>query len=313
MYLIQIDSGGAFHTIQSGTAQRQAALNANTPNGKSIFALTGTTGGGKATSSSVLVGRVNLTVPTVSQSAQVIFDWDFNKGGVIAKSGQGGQGVGHDFGMFGGFDPSTGRLPMAYSCAGQNNAAIQDCFIANFSIYYYDSGKGFLVETTNGGSAPDEFGAVPFNQALSGPLLAQAIPPGGTFTDDELVGTYIAGAGGSSLPQIPNLDLASNFDASGGWSSVLDFTSPTLSVGINGQTENFYAASGFYNLTYGLSMFTFGEGTMTFTAGTFNDFSTPNNVVGKFWVIGPRQFVAIGEGPQGNGGDPSGILYFDPQ
>jgi hypothetical protein len=30
-------------------------------------------------------------------------------------------------------------------------------------------------------------------------------------------------------------------------------------------------------------------------------------------MIGPRQFVAIGQGPLGNGGDPSGILFFDPQ
>jgi hypothetical protein len=56
-----------------------------------------------------------------------------------------------------------------------------------------------------------------------------------------------------------------------------------------------------------------GRGTIGFVPGIFGDFTAAQPVFGSFYLIGPNQFVAIGQGPGGTGVDPSGVLFFDPQ
>src|SRR5262249_6807550 len=126
-------------------------------------------------------------------------------------------------------------------------------------------------------------------------------------------GKYVGVAGCSSTRGIPNLDFAANFDTSGGYSATVDFTTPDLTIGVNGQAENVLLDTAFFGLAYQLKDATLGRGLITFPGGVFNDFTSPDNVFGAFYLIGPRQFVAIGQGKLGNGGDPSGVFFFDPQ
>lgn len=272
--LIEIDAGGAFMTVQSGTAQRQKALNANSINMTSVAALTGTAPFNGATSSAVIIGVLTITGGT---SASTSFEQNF-AGAVSSTPGTTSGSV------FSPFDPATGR------------GLLLDTFFHSAAIYLYDVGKGFMIDITAGTS-----------RAYSGPLIPQATGP--FSVQGDIAGNYIAVAGGSSISGIPNLDFAATFDASGNYSTEVDFTNANLSVGSNGQVQNFT----FTGYQYTLNDPNLGRGQISFPPGDFGDFTSGQTVIGSFYLIGPRQFVAIGQGPGGNGGDPSGILFFDPQ
>ena len=283
--LLEIDSGGTLMTLQSGTAQRQITLDANSINMTSVVALTGTTLLNGGTSTAVIIGVVNITGGT-----SVSVNYESNIGGgntnqnpSIVTGGSVYQSI---------FDPSTGR------------ALLANTFFTSAAVYLYDTGKGFLIDIT----------AVT-SRAFSGPLIPQAPGP---FSANDIAGNYIAVAGGSSAPAIPNLDYAANFDAAGNYSTIVDFTTSTLTVGSNGQIQN-APLSGLYSdpLVDPVT----GLGTWSFTHAVVGDFNCDPTVnpncsgptYGSFYLVGPRQFVAIGQGPRGAGGEPSGIFFFDPQ
>ncbi|HXA00152.1 MAG TPA: hypothetical protein VN025_20510 [Candidatus Dormibacteraeota bacterium] len=281
--LIEIDSGGTFGTIQSGTAQKQKSLTANSLNATSVAALTGAHSSGGTTATDVIVGVLNVTGGTSATAT-----YDFNRAGTV-NAGQvpATSTIGA---VFGSFDPTTGRYILVNG------------FFFGAAVYLYDNGQGFMIDITQAANGT--------NDAFSGPLIAQTES---TFSTSDIPGNYIGLAGGSSTSGIPNLDFAANFDASGGYSAVVDFTTPDLTRGVNGQAQDVLLDTAFFGLAYQLNDTTLGRGLITFPAGVFNDFNTPNDVFGVFYMIGPRQFVAIGQGPLGNGVDSSGILFFDPQ
>lgn len=275
--LIEVDSGGTLLTVQSGTAQRQNTLTANSLNATSVVALTGSAPLNGAKSTAVLVGV--LTVSGNSTAAN--YETNFAGGNtnqnpnIITGS------------VFTPLDPTTGR------------ALLLNTFFTSAAVYLYDTGKGFLIDITSGSS-----------HALSGPLIPQALGP---FTASEIGGTYIGLAGGSSVPAIPNLDFAASLDANAmTYSDEVDFTS-NLSVGPsgNGQVQNF-AFTGFQWVLVDPAS---GRGEISFPPTVFGDFTstTGQPTFASFYLIGPRQFVAIGQGSDGLGGEPSGVLFFDPQ
>jgi hypothetical protein len=281
--LIEIDGGGAFATLQSGTAQKQKALTASSVNATSVAGLTGAVASGGGPSTSAIVGVLTVTGGTTAGA-----NYEYNQAGSVpANQSPTDNGGG---GTILSFDPTTGR------------AVVVNGLIPDAAVYLYDVGMGYMIDVTQAASGA--------NQGFSGPLIAQAQT---SFAASDVTGNYIGLAGGSSSTAIPNIDWAANFAADGTYSALIDFTTPNLAIGLNGQAQNVYLAAGYYGLTYELKDTTLGRGVMTFPAGTFNDFNTPNDAYGSFYMIGPRQFVAIGQGPLGNGGDPSGVLFFDPQ
>jgi len=280
--LIEIDSGGAFMTVQSGTAQRKKALDANSINTTSVAALTGTAFANGALSTTVLIGLLTVSG---GQSATVNFEFN-NAGNVNQGQIPSTNNAGSVFNNS--FDPATGRVLFFQT------------FFTSAAVYLYDVGKGFMIDISNNGAS----------RAFSGPLIPQAQGP---FSVSDTEGTYIGVAGGSSSPAMPNLDIAANLaqnpDGSQGYTSKVDFTNANLGIGVNGQVQDFGGLSGLYRLVDP----NLGRGVISFSPGIFGDFTSGQAVYGSFYLIGPRQFVAIGQGVGGNGGDPSGILFFDPQ
>jgi hypothetical protein len=275
--LIEIDAGGAFVTVQSGSAQLQKVLDASSINGTSVAAITGSSGG--TTSTKVIIG-----VQTVSGGTAVSANYENNAAGSVPPNQSPITGTGSVFS----FDPTTGR------------AVILQSFFFGAAVYLSDSGTGYLMDISRG---TDPNGG---NNGFSGQLIPQVSGP---FTvQGDIAGNSIGVTGGSASPALPNLDFAITFDSSGGYNSELDFTNQNLAVGTNGQV-----ASAVRGGAYVLADTNLGRGTVSFAPAIFGDFTASEAVYGSFYIIGPHQFVMIGQGPTGTGVDPSGILYFDPQ
>lgn len=279
--LLEVDTGGSLMTLQSGTAQRQNTLTANSINATSVVALTGAAPLSGVPSTAVIVGVMSITGGT---SVSLNYESNYAGGNTSQNpsvvTGSVYQGL---------FDTATGR------------ALLQNTFFASAAVYLYDTGKGFLIDITSGS---------PSSHAFSGPLIPQAAGP---FSASDIGGNYIGVAGGSSIAGIPNLDFAANFDATAQtYSDEVDFTSnSTIGPSGNGQVQNFP----FSNYQWVLVDTAAGRGEVSFPPTVFGDFTstTGQPTFASFYLIGPRQFVAIGQGSDGTGGEPSGVLFFDPQ
>jgi hypothetical protein len=276
--LIEIDAGGAFATVQAGSARLQQAITTNSLNATSVVALTGTAVSGGATSTYAIVGV--LTIPG-DGSASVNFE--LNKAGLVSA----GQNPLVSTGSVLSFDPTKGR------------AVLLNTFFFGAAVYLSNAGKGYVIDISRGTDASG-------NHGLSGPLVPRTAGPFSVAGD--LGGNSIAVAGGSSSPALPNLDFAVTYDGVGTYNTEVDFTNEDLTRGVNGQAQNLLRQG-----AYTLVDSTVGRGTISFTPGIFGDFTSTQPVYGSFYIIGPNQFVAIGQGPVGTGVDPSGILFFDPQ
>ena len=280
--LIEIDPGGLFLTVQSGTAQLQKTLTASSILGTSVAAITGTIPSNGATSSNVIVGVLSFTSdPTNANNTVPTANFESNAGGNVSQLQNPPQlGAGS---VFSPFDTSTGRT------------VILNTFFSAAGVYLSDSGKGYIIDLSRNS-----------NNGLSGQLFPQA--PGPFSIQSDIAGNSIGRAGGSSIPGIPNLDFATTFDAMGGYAADVDFTNANLGVGANGQAQNIMRQG-----QYTLVDPNMGRGTMSFVPSIFGDFSASQPVIGTFYIVGPHQFVVIGQGPLGMGGDASGIIFFDPQ
>jgi hypothetical protein len=137
---------------------------------------------------------------------------------------------------------------------------------------------------------------------LSGTLVPQAAGPFSAAND--LSGNLIGRAGGSSTSTIPNVDLASTFNGTSGYAFTLDLTTTNTSLGSNGQVVDFNSSDQFQ-----LQDPAAGHGLFQLLGGVLGDPAPSAEDVVSFYLIGPKQFVAIGNQP----GVPSGVLYFDPQ
>ena len=268
--LIEIDTGGSFKTVQAGTAQLQNALTASSINATSVAALTGTTVSSGVTAPAVVIGVLSIS------GSSAVAHYDANSAGSVFT---GVLGTGS---FVSPFDPATGRTLIA------------NTLFVGAVLYLYDTGKGFVIDVTpaaNGG-----------NHAFSGPLISQASPPFSTQSD--LSGNFLALGGGSSKSTIPNFDMAANFDGAFSYSAMGDLTTSNTSIGTNGQVPNFAASGGFR-----IDDTTLGRGEMQILGGLLGDPNTFATDLVSFYLIGPNQFVAIGE----TSGVASGVLFFDPQ
>jgi len=295
--LIEVDAGGTLLTVQSGTAQNQKNLTATSlDNTTGVVALTGSVPLNGTAAPAVIIGLLGISGPATAQAA-VNLNFEGNAGGTT-NPGQAPSTPAPGF-VYSALDPATGRTVLAST------------FFPSGAAYLYGPGQGFLIDIT-GSQSPNGN-----SHAYSGPIIPQS---GGPFTANSIAGNYIGVAGGSSSPSIPNLDYAANFDAAGNYLATVDFTTSTLTVGANGQIANF-SLSGQYSNT--LADPNVGLGTWSFTHAVVGDFNCdptvnlacnpPGPTYGVFYMIGPRQFVAIGQGPRGGGGEPSGIFFFEPQ
>jgi len=279
--LVEIDTGGSLHTVQSGTAQLQNALTASSINATSVIALTGVNR--TNTASSVIIGVLSIAGGNASTAT-----FDTNNGGTVATA-QTTSGV-----FFSPFDPTTGR------CLIANSPSIATNFVGASLIYLYDTGKGFLIDVTPNNNAGS------FNFGYSGSLSLQSAGP---FTiPTHLSGNAVGVAGASSEASIPNIDFALNLAAGAAspanYSAMIDLTTSNLGVGASGQVADVPLSS-----EYIIDDANLGRGRMGFTGGVFGNFSDPSTDIASIYLVGPNQFVAIEQ----SGIGPSGILFFDPE
>ena len=292
--LLEIDSGGAFQTLQAGTARQQQAMDANSVNGTGILALAGSvtdnSTGTPVVTTNVVVGQLTILGGT---STNTIFD--FNRGGNVGIKQA-------DSGLIPvvqapstAFDPNTGRCLIAHSPSSAG-------FVDRAAVYLYAPGQGFLADVS--------LGAI--NYAFSGTLTPQAAGP---FSTQGLSGNLIAREGPSSAPpsasiSVYNADLALNFDsASTTYTSEVDLTTSNLSIGSNGQVHDTSLSA----QSYTMDDTALGHGHLNLLGALIGDPNAFQTDFATFYVIGPNQFVAIGVGPTGSGGVPSEILFFDLQ
>ena len=254
--LVEIDTGGNFKTVQSGTAQLQATLSANSINFTSVAALTGTAVSSGVTLPDVIIGQLSISGST--PTAQ----FDENRAGTV-RTGSLGTGS-----FVSPFDPTTGRTLVA------------NTFFLGAVIYLSDAGKGFVIDVT-----PVPNGV---NHGFSGSLVPQAAPPFSTQSD--LSGNFIALGGGSPISSVTNFDMAANFDGTSSYSAQGDLTTSNTSLGANGQVPNFAVGGAFR-----LDDANLGRGEMQLLGGLLGDRNSFATDLVSFYLIRPNQFVAISE------------------
>jgi hypothetical protein len=178
------------------------------------------------------------------------------------------------------FDPTTGRVVIA------------NTMILGAALYYYDTGKAYFIDITPNSAS----------HALSGQLIPQASGPFSASSD--LAGNLIGRAGGSSTAGPANVDFATTFDGASNYTTTLDLTTTNTSLGSNGQVVD-YSESDLFQINDSVA----GHGLLKLLGGALGDSSATSEDTVSFYLIGPKQFVAI----VNQAGVPSGVLYFDPQ
>jgi len=282
--LLEIDGGAAMQSVFSGTAQKQKRLDANTMNSTGVVALTGMN-----VVNSTAVPDSIIGVLSVSGSNSTA-TYDTNSGATVSTQLTTTGFVPSGSIPSAAFDPATGRVLIA-------NNPIATSFVGAAALYYYDAGKAYVIDITPNNNA----GAL--SHALSGQLIPQGVGPFSAGTD--LAGNSIARAGGSSTAGPANADLAATFDGAGTDALMLDLSTTNTSLGSNGQVVNFSETGDLFQVNDA----TTGHGVLQILGGTLGDPNATNQDVVSFYLIGPKQFVAIGN----QAGVPSGVLFFDPQ
>jgi len=273
--LLEIDGGAALQSVFSGTAQKQKALDANTINSTGVFALTGM----NVVNSTTVVPDSTIGVLTIS-GISVNATFDRNTGTNVTLQQQVTGSIPSGSIPSAAFDPTTGRVVIA------------NTMILGAALYYYDVGKAYLIDITPNSAS----------HALSGQLIPQAAGPFSASSD--LAGNLIGRAGGSSTAGPANVDLATTFDGASSYTFTLDLTTTNTGIGSNGQVVDYSETEPFQ-----INDSTVGHGLMKLVGGALGDPAATNEDIVSFYLIGPKQFVAIGN----QAGVPSGVLYFDPQ
>ncbi|GAC1635124.1 MAG: hypothetical protein NVS9B14_11970 [Candidatus Acidiferrum sp.] len=281
--LLEIDNGAALQSVFSGTAQRQKTLDANTVNSSGVLALTGM----NVVTSTVVPDSV-IGVLSVSGSASTA-TYDTNNGTSVSTQLSTTGFVPSGSIPSAAFDPATGRVLIA-------NNPIATSFVGVAALYYYDTGKAYVIDITPNNNA----GA--FSHALSGQLVPQVAGPFSASGD--LAGNLIGRAGGSSTAGPANVDFATTFDGASNYTATLDLTTTNTSLGSNGQVVD-YSETDLFQVNDSVA----GHGLMNLLGGALGDPNATNVDIVSFYLIGPKQLVAIGN----QAGVPSGVLYFDPQ
>jgi hypothetical protein len=271
--LLEIDGGTALNSLFSGTAQRQKTLDANSINSTAVVALTGMS----IVNGTTVVPDTAIGVFTISgTTAAVTYDRNTGSGVSILQQVTGSIPSSIPTAAF---DPATGRVLLA------------NTIVTGTVLYYYDTGKAYAID----------FSPNSASRALSGQLVPQTAGP---FSASNLAGNSIGRAGGSSTAGPANADFAATFDGTANYSFKLDLTTTNASLGSNGQVIDFSTSDIFQ-----INDATSGHGVLRLLGGVLGDPNASAGDIVSFYLIGPNQFVAIGN----TAGVPSGVLYFDPQ
>ena len=273
MNLLEIDGGTALSSLFSGTAQKQKTLDSNTVNSSGVVALTGM----NLVNGTTVVPDCAIGVLTIAgETATATFDR--NSGSSVSTSQQVTGSIPSASIPSAAFDPSTGRVLVA------------NTILTGTVLYYYDAGAAYAIDISPNSAS----------QALSGRLVPRV--PGRFSETGDLTGNLIGRAGGSSTAGPPNVDFSSSFDGNENYSLTLDLTTVGASNPLNGLTTS-------TSDIFVIDDTTTGHGSFRLFGVALGDPSAAAADNVSLYLIGPKQFVAIGT----KAGVPSGVLYFDPQ
>jgi len=271
--LLEIDGGAALNSLFSGTAKRQKTLDSNTINSSGVVALTGM----NLVNGTTVVPDCAIGVLTIAgETATATFDR--NSGSSVSTSQQVTGSIPSASIPSAAFDPSTGRVLVA------------NTILTGTVLYYYDAGAAYAIDISPNSAS----------QALSGRLVPRV--PGRFSETGDLTGNLIGRAGGSSTAGPPNVDFSSSFDGNENYSLTVDLTTVGASTPLNGLTTS-------TSDTFVIDDTTTGHGSFRLFGVALGDPSAAAADNVSLYLIGPKQFVAIGT----KAGVPSGVLYFDPQ
>ena len=273
--LLETDGGAALNSLFSGTAQKQKTMDANTINSTGVMALTGM----NLVNGTTVMPDTAIGVLTIAASTATV-TYDSNNG-LSAITLQ----------QVTGSIPS-GSIPSAAFDLNTGRVLVAQTLVQGILFYYYDTGKAYAIDISPNSAS----------RALSGQLVPQAAGPFSTSTD--LSGNLLGRAGGASTAGAPNVDFAAAFNGTSGYSYTLDLTTTNTSVGSNGQVVNFSSSDGFL-----IDDPVSGHGKFQLLGGVLGDPNLGAPDIVSFYLIGPKQFVAIGN----VAGVPSGVFFFDPQ
>jgi hypothetical protein len=271
--LLETDGGAALNSLFSGTAQKQKTMDANTINSTGVLALTGM----NLVNGTTVVPDTAIGVFTIAGTT-VNVTYDRNTGSNVSFLQQVPGGSIPQI-PNAAFDPTTGRVLVA------------NTLVSGMLLYYYDTGKAYAIDISPSAS-----------HALSGQLVPQAAGSFSTSTD--LSGNLLGRAGGASTAGAPNVDFAATFNGTSGYDYTLDLTTTNTSIGSSGQVVNFASSDGFQ-----IDDAVTGHGEFRLLGGVLGDPNLGAPDIVSFYLIGPNQFVAIGN----VSGVPSGVFFFDPQ
>jgi hypothetical protein len=281
-FLIQIDSGQTFGTVQAGVARLQNPL---TTSGVSATSVVQMTGIDKAYGTQNLGPAVIAGVMTISGGSALNLTFDANDAGTVLTTRPA-------TGQVTSFDPATGRGVLSVT-QGANTG-----FLNSAVFYLYDVGAGFIIDADPTTPAGTPVGQQVTNKAYSGTLSPQAAGP---FGNQSLSGNVISVSGASAIPSIPDILTALNLPSGGGaFTAIADVASLDSQIG-NSPNRTF-------SDDYQLLDTTLGHGSATLPPGYFADFNLNQQAPATFYLIGPNQFVLIGT----LSGSESGVAFFDP-
>jgi hypothetical protein len=275
LYLLQIDPGQTFGTVQAGVARLQSAFTADSVNtvGPSVLQMTGMD---SPTGTQNIGPDVIIGVMSISGGTTFGVTFDSNDLGNILTN--------HPApGTISTFDPTTGRGVI--SVTGGFNTGFMDSAV----FYLYNAGEGFIIDadpSTNTGIT---------NNAFSGTFTTQT-------QNFQLSGNMLGGSVGSAIPDIPNFEAAFNINGQTGSATALgDLTSLPSELG-NVPDVSFTGS-------FLITNFPLGYGTATLPAGLFTPTPSSQQAPASFYMLGPNQLVAIGT----QNGVYSGISFIDPE
>lgn len=313
--LLQIDQNPTFATLFAGVARLQNNLTASSVNAASVIQLTGMDVSPPAPGTpgpDVIIGVMTIPNPNGGTALTFTLTFDENDLGSII----GGKTTAGDIT----FDPKTGRGTIAD--VGGFGVSFVDAAV----FYLYDVGQGFVIDADistcvpgsplpcPGGVPPNNYPIT--NNAFSGTLTLQnpptpppcGQPPCPPFGDQSVDGNITFAVGATANPNIPSVVAGMNFvfnataippavyTAKGDLSSltVQDGNVPNVTFG-----KNYSVLDGFL-----------GRGLVFLPEQILGVFPGSGQYdIAFFYLIGPNQFVAIGESPGAN----SAVMFFDPQ
>jgi hypothetical protein len=275
LYLLEIDPGQTYGTVQAGVARIQSAFTADSVNtvGPSVLEMTGMD---SPTGTQNIGPDVIIGVMSISGGTTFGVTFDSNDLGNILMN--------HPApGSISTFDPTTGRGVI--SVAGGFNTGFMDSAV----FYLYNAGEGFIIDadpSTNTGIT---------NNAFSGTFTTQT-------QNFQLSGNMLGGSVGSAIPDIPNFEAAFNINGQTGALTALgDLTSLPSELG-NVPDVSFTGS-------FLITNFPLGYGTATLPAGLITPTPSSQQAPASFYMLGPNQLVAIGT----QNGVYSGISFIDPE